>query len=102
VSVPAREPVVLSRKRCHFLLGNSGSGLDLVALLLPQLRPVAPETTRGSLSSITHGDPSPEPQARKSSKGRLAWLTAGNGTVNKLEFPTSLPQVVEGLLTVCG
>src|SRR3712207_7402528 len=37
VGVLAREPVVLSRQRCYFLLGNSGSGLDLVALLFPKL-----------------------------------------------------------------
>jgi hypothetical protein len=92
VGVLAREPVILGRKHHYLLLGQLGSGQGLVALLLPQLRPVAPETTRGSLSSITHGDPSPEPQARKSPKGWLAWLTAGNSTVNQVSCVLRAPR----------
>ena len=38
-----REPVVLSRQDRDFLLGDPGSGLGLVPLLLAKLRPVAPE-----------------------------------------------------------
>src|SRR3712207_9181449 len=59
VGVLAREPVVLSRQRCYFLLGNSGSGLDLVALLFPKLGSVAPEAGRGRLRRCPHCDSSP-------------------------------------------
>src|SRR3954447_74758 len=37
------QPVVLSRKECNLLLGNSGLGLGLIPLMLPKVRSVTPE-----------------------------------------------------------
>src|SRR5215212_7645450 len=49
-----RKLVVLSREDRYLLLGNPGSGLGLVPLLLAELCPVAPEAGSCVLSSVTH------------------------------------------------
>src|SRR3954468_855472 len=42
-----RKPVVLSRKDHNLLLGNPGSGLGLIPLMLPKVRSVTPEADGG-------------------------------------------------------
>ena len=49
-----RQPVVLSRKDRNLLLGNSGSGLGLIPLMLPKVRPVTPETDGSGFRFVTH------------------------------------------------
>ena len=49
-----RKPVVLSRKDRNLLLGNSGSGLGLIPLMLPKVRSVTPETDGSSFRFVTH------------------------------------------------
>ena len=49
-----RKPVVLSRKDRNLLLGNSGSRLGLIPLMLPKMRPVTPETDGSGFRFVTH------------------------------------------------
>jgi hypothetical protein len=48
-----RQPVVLSRKDRNLLLGNSGSGLGLITLMLPKVCSVTPETDGGGFCFVT-------------------------------------------------
>ena len=49
-----RQSVVLSRKDRNLLLGNSGSGLGLIPLMLPKVRSVTPETDGSGFRFVTH------------------------------------------------
>ena len=53
--VGARELIVLSRKGCQLLLRDPRSSLGLIALVLADLRPIAPKTGSDALSSLVHG-----------------------------------------------
>ena len=49
-----RKPIVLSRKDCNLLLGNPGTGLGLIPLMLSKVGSVTPETDGSGFGFVAH------------------------------------------------
>jgi hypothetical protein len=67
---------ILGRKACNFLVRHPSPCKGLVTLLLPDLRPIAPESICDILSSVTHSGspcaPIGRPQPHRSARCTVA------------------------------
>src|SRR4051794_37256563 len=85
-----RKPVVLSRQDRNLLLGNSGSGLSLIPLMLPKVRSVPPETDGSGFRFVTHAlsytSTAPRERARLHQRGCRSYRSRFRRCARRFRF----------------